>query len=570
MSTTTGIAELLTGSSTPFLAAGDYVCFVDVADVTQSPSGSLVKGTLTQFFAQLPVPVAIKSASATAFTVGLNGATNPAFTVNAATALQVAGLKVTGAVTGGTVAVVVTDSGADSSLTINAKGTGTIGIGSVSTGRVTITPVVTLTGLVTTTAGFTGAVPFAGLATFNAGATVASGQTLTVTGATVTGLTAASVATGTFPGVYTITGALTLSAALTYGGVTLSNAVTGTGNMVLSASPTFTGTIVGAALNFSGAGTFAGTITNTNGAIVINSSGAAAFQLKAASGSSARTDHYINGVLQWQVGDAISTVGHWEVYDVVNSALALSITAGANPAVAFNGAVSGITTLALSSTMTFDNTQQLQWKDSGGTARRVVDLDASNNLNIGRAGVGHLNNTQFFTDGNYSFTDQNAVSSLTINAATKAVTFAGAVSGITTLAGTGAVSGFTSAAFSGTLSTTAALAVASGQKFYLDGVAASGDTYIDESSANSLRFTAGGVAGLILTTSIATFGLPIFGSNLSMNVAAPTVGAGQVGIGGTVATTASNGGGEAMKANVSGYLVINVAGTTFKVPYVAN
>ena len=35
-----------------------------------------------------------------------------------------------------------------------------------------------------------------------------------------------------------VTGATTLSAALTYGGVTLSNAVTGTGNMVLSTSPT--------------------------------------------------------------------------------------------------------------------------------------------------------------------------------------------------------------------------------------------------------------------------------------------------------------------------------------------
>ena len=36
---------------------------------------------------------------------------------------------------------------------------------------------------------------------------------------------------------------------LTYGGVTLSNAVTGTGNMVLSASPTLTGTTVAAKIN---------------------------------------------------------------------------------------------------------------------------------------------------------------------------------------------------------------------------------------------------------------------------------------------------------------------------------
>lgn len=49
-----------------------------------------------------------------------------------------------------------------------------------------------------------------------------------------------------------LTGATTMSAALTYGGVTLSNAVTGTGNMVLSATQTFTGTMTAAIANFSG------------------------------------------------------------------------------------------------------------------------------------------------------------------------------------------------------------------------------------------------------------------------------------------------------------------------------
>lgn len=46
----------------------------------------------------------------------------------------------------------------------------------------------------------------------------------------------------TITGAATISGALSLGGALTYGGVTLSNAVTGTGNMVLSASPALTGT----------------------------------------------------------------------------------------------------------------------------------------------------------------------------------------------------------------------------------------------------------------------------------------------------------------------------------------
>lgn len=66
-------------------------------------------------------------------------------------------------------------------------------------------------------------------------------------------LSASPTLSGTVGGALTFSGALTLSSALTYGGVTLSNAVTGTGNMVLSAGPTFTGTI--AAVNISATGT---------------------------------------------------------------------------------------------------------------------------------------------------------------------------------------------------------------------------------------------------------------------------------------------------------------------------
>jgi len=72
--------------------------------------------------------------------------------------------------------------------------------------------------------------------------------------------------------------ALQVGGTLTYGGVTLSNSVTGTGSMVLSASPTLTGTLTAAIANFSGAvatgalsvtgtGSFTDTITSTkNGA----------------------------------------------------------------------------------------------------------------------------------------------------------------------------------------------------------------------------------------------------------------------------------------------------------------
>lgn len=114
----------------------------------------------------------VTSASAVALTVGLNGATNPAFTIDSSTASQAAGLKITGAATGGTVALVATDSGSNANLTLNAKGSGTIGIGSVSTGTVTITPATTITGALT--------VNGATSSTFASG-TITTSQPLTLT-----------------------------------------------------------------------------------------------------------------------------------------------------------------------------------------------------------------------------------------------------------------------------------------------------------------------------------------------------------------------------------------------------
>lgn len=128
--------SLLTGSSSPFLAAGDIVAFVDVDDLTQSVNGSTVKGTVTQFFAQLPVPVSIKSSSVAAFAVGRQGVTSPAFLVDAGTASCVTGLKITAAAAAAGVALVVVSSGTNEALTINAKGTGTITFCGTSTGAV--------------------------------------------------------------------------------------------------------------------------------------------------------------------------------------------------------------------------------------------------------------------------------------------------------------------------------------------------------------------------------------------------------------------------------------------------
>lgn len=95
----------------------------------------------------------ITSTSASALTVGRQGATAPVLKVDAATASVATGISITGAAAAGGVAVAAISSGTDEALTINAKGTGTIGIGSVSTGAVTITPATTVTGALTPTGG---------------------------------------------------------------------------------------------------------------------------------------------------------------------------------------------------------------------------------------------------------------------------------------------------------------------------------------------------------------------------------------------------------------------------------
>lgn len=66
--------------------------------------------------------------------------------------------------------------------------------------------------------------------------------------------------------------ALSSNSTLTYGGVTLSNAVTGTGSMVLSANPTFTGNVTVATIN---AKTVVanGALGNTNQVLLSNSTG---------------------------------------------------------------------------------------------------------------------------------------------------------------------------------------------------------------------------------------------------------------------------------------------------------
>jgi hypothetical protein len=73
------------------------------------------------------------------------------------------------------------------------------------------------------------------------------------------------------------------------------------------------------------------------------------------------------------------------------------------------------------------------------------------------------------------------------------------------------------------------------------------------------------------TATISSAGKATYNGGLVINnIAAPTVGATQVGFGSTVASTVgAAGGASALPATPSGYLIINVAGTNFKLPYYA-
>ena len=194
--------------------------------------------------------ITITSASANALAVGLNGATNPAFNVDASTSSQAAGLNVKGAATGGTVAIAAIDSGSNTNLTINAKGTGTISIGSVSTGAVTITPATTITGVLTLTGGLNVPLTLANGGTNNA--LTASNGGIVYSDATKLNILAGTVTANQC----LLSGA---STAPTWGSCTGASAsvssVADSGTGTLTISPT-TGSVI-AALNLSNANTWA-------------------------------------------------------------------------------------------------------------------------------------------------------------------------------------------------------------------------------------------------------------------------------------------------------------------------
>jgi len=95
------------------------------------------------------IQTVITSTNAVALAIGANGVTNPVLAVNASTGSQATGLLITGAATGVAVAIIATDSGANTPITLDGKGTGTLGFNTLSTtsGLVTIGNTTSLGGL---------------------------------------------------------------------------------------------------------------------------------------------------------------------------------------------------------------------------------------------------------------------------------------------------------------------------------------------------------------------------------------------------------------------------------------
>lgn len=115
-------------------------CATDATNANNISAGTLPSGRIAGAYSGLTGTgtLAVTSNAANALAVGPNGATNPAFQVDASTASQASGIKVTGAVTAGAVAIVAIDSGPSTNLTLSAKGGGAVSIGNSSTGGVAL------------------------------------------------------------------------------------------------------------------------------------------------------------------------------------------------------------------------------------------------------------------------------------------------------------------------------------------------------------------------------------------------------------------------------------------------
>jgi hypothetical protein len=143
---------------------------------------------------ELSGSLGITSSSANALVVGRQGGTAPVLKVNAATASVATGISLTGAAAGGGMAVAVISTADNEALTLNARGSGTITLGSTSTGNISLNRQTTING--------------SGI--INGPALLANGESIAAGGGANAKITIGSGATA--PGVFVGSGAPTVTA----------------------------------------------------------------------------------------------------------------------------------------------------------------------------------------------------------------------------------------------------------------------------------------------------------------------------------------------------------------------
>ncbi|MCG3771550.1 MAG: hypothetical protein JW384_02738 [Nitrosomonadaceae bacterium] len=187
-----GGARLMKGATVLIDADGNIDAPLTTTNLTVS--GTTTLGDAVTDTTGITGATTITSTSASALTVGANGATNPVLKVAASTASVATGLSLTGAAAAGGMAVAVVSSGTNENLTVDAKGSGTISIGSVSTGNISLARGTTVNGQFVA----------------NGQSTVAAGEAVGAGGSSNCNLVIGNVAGF---GIYTGSGAPTVSAA---------------------------------------------------------------------------------------------------------------------------------------------------------------------------------------------------------------------------------------------------------------------------------------------------------------------------------------------------------------------
>ena len=243
---TAGAIAYGTGTAYAFSAAGTSGQIL-LSGATGSPTWATLSSSAVTSFNAGTTGLTPSSATTGAVTLAgtlaiANGGTNSTATATAGGAGY--GTGTAHAYTAaGTLGQVLTSAGAGTPTWTTL----TTGVSSVSNsdGTLTVSPT---TGAVVASLALGHANSWSGVQTFTTPVLgAATGTSLALGGATIGTNALAVTGTSTFSSTVTHSGATTLSGALTYGGVTLSNAVTGTGNMVLATSPSFTTPAIGAA-----------------------------------------------------------------------------------------------------------------------------------------------------------------------------------------------------------------------------------------------------------------------------------------------------------------------------------